>query len=200
MAERILIGAARQPVVARAAAAAAPIVEGHGLKLLGAELAQEGRHKVLWIYIDLPDVPESEEKVEGEVVENFENLDEMEECDRPQGVARGVTIEDCARVSPEISAALDVEDPISEAYELRVSSPGLDRPLMSDEDFRRFVGREVMLQLSASSSGRRKFTGKIAHVEGDLVHLICSDGEFDIQLGTIQKARLRYELAIGKLR
>ncbi|MCA9527583.1 MAG: ribosome maturation factor RimP [Myxococcales bacterium] len=105
----------------------------------------------------------------------------------------GVTIDDCARVSPELSAALDVDDPIPTAYDLRVSSPGLDRPLMSDADFRRFIGREAQIQLSSPIGGRRRFTGVILGAE-ESVQIRCTDGEHQVPVEAIQKARLCIDL------
>jgi ribosome maturation factor RimP len=112
-------------------------------------------------------------------------------------VEGGLTLDDCARAHPEISAALDVEDPIAEAYELRVSSPGLDRPLMSDRDFARYVGREAVVQLSEPHEGRRKFTGRIGPVTGDAVELACQDGTFAVPLEKIGKARLKFDMPQG---
>lgn len=113
----------------------------------------------------------------------------------------GVTIDHCARVSPEVSAALDVEDPLPDAYELRVSSPGLDRPLMSDRDFARFAGRDAQVQLSSPLGGRRKFTGEILGVDDDAhVEIRCADGEHRLPLSAIHRARLRYEVTVGKRR
>lgn len=110
--------------------------------------------------------------------------------DRPQG---GVTIHDCARLSPEVSAALDVQDPLpNTAYELRVSSPGLDRPLMSDADFNRYAGRQVQIMLSTPLAGRRKFTGKIEGAD-EQVRILSDDGPHSLPLSQIQKARLRYD-------
>lgn len=110
----------------------------------------------------------------------------------------GVTIDHCARVSPEISAALDVEDPLPDAYELRVSSPGLDRPLFRGRDFAAYAGREVQIQLSTPIGGRRKFTGEIIGVDDGHVRVACSDGEHRLPLSTIHRARLRYEVTVGK--
>lgn len=160
-----LIGGALQAVPTRVRAVVEPIVRGHGLDLLGVEVAHEGHRTILWVYIDHAD---------------------------------GVTIDDCARVSPEISAALDVDDPVVEAYELRVSSPGLDRPLMSAADFRRFAGREVQLQLSTPLGGRRRFTGEILDADDTAVGIRCADGEHRVPLLSIQRARLRYEVKVGK--
>jgi ribosome maturation factor RimP len=109
----------------------------------------------------------------------------------------GLTLDDCARAHPEISAALDVEDPIAEAYELRVSSPGLDRPLMSDRDFARYAGREVIVQLSEPHEGRRKFTGRIGPVRGEAIELTCQDGTFEVPLEKIGKARLKFDIPQG---
>lgn len=106
----------------------------------------------------------------------------------------GVGIDDCARVSPELSAALDVEDPIPGAYELRVSSPGLDRPLIRVTDFQRFTGKEAQIQLSAPLGGRRKFTGELLGVEGADIQVRCSDGEHQVPLALIQRARLRFDM------
>ena len=173
MGESVLIGGALQPLHARVRAVAEPIVDGLGLVLVGVELLREGRRPVLWVYID-------------------------REGDGDEG--DGVTIDDCAQVSPELSAALDVDDPLPEAYELRVSSPGLDRPLMSDGDFRRFAGREVQMQLLSPLGGRRKFTGEVMGVEGEQVALRCADGEHEVPLSAIQRARLRFEISVGKKR
>jgi ribosome maturation factor RimP len=106
----------------------------------------------------------------------------------------GVTIDDCARIHPEVSAALDVEDPIPEPYELRVSSPGLDRPLFRATDFERFAGREAVVQLSEPLGGRRKFTGVIQGLREDAVALQCTDGEHAVPLELIHRAHLKYEV------
>lgn len=106
----------------------------------------------------------------------------------------GVSIDDCAKVSPELSAALDVEDPIPGAYELRVSSPGLDRPLIRAADFERFTGQEALIQLSAPLGGRRKFTGELLGVDNADVQVRCTDGEHAVPLALIQRARLRFDM------
>ena len=72
----------------------------------------------------------------------------------------GVTIEDCEKVSRQISALLDVEDPIAGEYTLEVSSPGMDRPLFTIEQYSQFIGSEVELKLRRPLDGRRKFKGQ----------------------------------------
>ena len=110
----------------------------------------------------------------------------------------GVTIDHCAQVSPEVSASLDVDDPLADAYELRVSSPGLDRPLMSAAHFAAYVGEKALLNLSTPLMGRRKFTGALAGVEGGNVAIECADGDHEVPLAYIKRARLVFELEVGK--
>lgn len=82
----------------------------------------------------------------------------------------GVTLEDCTRVSRQVSGILDVEDPIEGEYSLEVSSPGADRPLFIEEHFERFAGRMVNVRLAIPVSGRRRVTGLIVGVtDGEIV-------------------------------
>jgi ribosome maturation factor RimP len=111
----------------------------------------------------------------------------------------GVSIVHCAQVSPELSAALDVDDPVPGTYELRVSSPGVERPLMSDVCFRAQIGQEAIVQLSTPLQGRRKFTGVILDAD-EVVRLRCADGEHDVPIAAIQRARLRIGDLLAKPR
>ena len=104
--------------------------------------------------------------------------------------ADGVAIEDCERTSREVAALLDVEDPIAGRYVLEVSSPGLDRPLFSPEQFGRFAGEVVQIALFAPQEGRRKFRGRILGVEDDRVHIEQDGEEVTLEHGNIAKARL----------
>lgn len=106
--------------------------------------------------------------------------------DRPEGIA----IEDCATVSREVAALLDVEDPISGRYNLEVSSPGLDRPLFNVEQFAHFAGDTAAVTLFAPLEGRRKFKGEILGAEGDSVRLDQDGTEVVLEMGNIAKARL----------
>lgn len=161
----IWIGALRQPNLKKAMEAVEPVVQAAGLSLIGLERMQEGRRTILWVYLDHPD---------------------------------GITLDQCGEVSPEISATLDVEDPIPEAYDLRVSSPGIDRPMMSSRDFTQYIGHPVRVRLLSPLRGRRKFQGVILSLKADDmseeadVVIRCDDGEHQIPLSLILRARLNY--------
>lgn len=112
---------------------------------------------------------------------------------------RHVAIEDCEAVSREVSAVLDVNDPISSQYTLEVSSPGIDRPLFTLAQFARFVGEEAKVALRLPQDGRRRLQGRIARVEGTNV-VIAEEGkgEFVVAHDNIEKARLLPDLvALG---
>ena len=117
---------------------------------------------------------------------NPKNLALVIYIDTPDGIA----VEDCERVSREAAALLDVEDPIPGQYRLEVSSPGLDRPLFTLEQFGQFIGELAQISLYAPQDGRRKFKGKILGTDEGHV-LIDQDGvEITLALETIAKARL----------
>ena len=102
----------------------------------------------------------------------------------------GVTLDDCQRVSEQIGALLDVEDPLPGSYVLEVSSPGFDRRLRKLEHFARFSGENAKIELRDARDGRRRFTGRLAGVEGSEV-LLEVDGELTrLPFGEIAVARL----------
>jgi ribosome maturation factor RimP len=88
----------------------------------------------------------------------------------------GMGLEDCERLSRAISPVLDANDPISGEYDLEISSPGIDRPLVREEDFSRFAGHEAKLELSVAIDGRRKFRGNIAAAEPGQVAIALPEG------------------------
>jgi len=107
--------------------------------------------------------------------------------------AGGVTIDDCARISRAVSPEFDVEDPIEGEYRLEVSSPGIDRPVETVEDFQRFVGFRVKVRLIVGGP-RRRFTGEIVSADEDTVR-ICMDGiDHDLSFGQIDQAHLILDL------
>ena len=111
---------------------------------------------------------------------------------------RPVAIEDCEAVSREVSAVLDVEDPITSQYTLEVSSPGIDRPLFTPAQFARFAGESARLTLRVPVDGRRRFQARIAGVEGDDVLLAHEAGDMRVAHANIEKARIVPDLvALG---
>ena len=102
----------------------------------------------------------------------------------------GVTLDDCEKVSRQVSGLLDVEDPIRERYTLEVSSPGLDRPLFTREHFARHTGEWVQVRLDKPLDGRRNFKGIIQGMQDEEVLLEVDGTQFVLPLKTIEKARL----------
>jgi ribosome maturation factor RimP len=108
---------------------------------------------------------------------------------------RAIAIDDCERASREISALLDVNDPVAGRYTLEVSSPGLDRPLFTPAQFARFVGQSVKINVNLPLDGRRRFHGTIKGVEDDRI-LIEQDGvAVTIAHANIAKARIAPDYA-----
>lgn len=146
----------------------APTVESLGLELLGIEYLPSPGGALLRLYIDIP----------GDAV------------DPAAETPRMVGIEDCESVSREVSALLDVEDPISGHYTLEVSSPGVDRPLFAPAQFARFAGEQAKVALKLPQNGRRKLQGKIVAVEGDRIDFDVDGAPFQVAFDNIEKARL----------
>lgn len=101
-------------------------------------------------------------------------------ADRPEG---GIEVDDCAAISNAVSATLDVEDPLLDAYSLEVSSPGIDRPLTRLKDFEMFEGYEAKIETDELIDGRRRFKGELAGIEGDEVLINISEGGETITIG-----------------
>ena len=142
-----------------------PTVESLGLELLGIEYLPAPGGATLRLYIDVPATGGGEPE-------------------------RTVTIEDCETVSREVSAQLDVADPISGNYTLEVSSPGLDRPLFAPAHFARFLGEQAKVGLKLPQDGRRRLQGTILRVDGDTVVFGLDGAEFAVAADNIDKARL----------
>ena len=141
----------------------APTVQSLGLDLLGAEYLPSPGGAVLRLYIDVPAAEAGE---------------------------RNVGIEECEAVSREVSAQLDVEDPISGNYTLEVSSPGIDRPLFAPAQFARFMGQAAKVGLKLPQDGRRRLQGRIVAVEGDAITFDVDGTPFAVAFENIDKAKL----------
>jgi ribosome maturation factor RimP len=109
-------------------------------------------------------------------------------AERPDGT---MTVEDCERLSRDLSPALDVEDPMDRAYHLEVSSPGIDRPLVRRSDFERWAGHVARIELARPFNGRKRFKGKLAGVDGELAGIETDDAAVAwLPLADIDEARL----------
>jgi ribosome maturation factor RimP len=154
-------------------AVAERVARGYGLEIFDVQLRRESIGTVLRVIIDRPD------------------------RGVPEGPDEAVGIEDCQRVSQDLSALLDVEldesNDLGQQYTLEVSSPGLDRPLRHEADYRRFTGRLAKLVTSAPLNGQSAFSGRIVGVgEGDV---ILQEGRrtHRVPLATIKRAHLDVE-------
>jgi ribosome maturation factor RimP len=144
------------------AALLAPTVASLGLELLGVEYLPAPGGATLRLYIDVPAADDG----------------------------RAVGIEECESVSREVSAQLDVADPISGNYTLEVSSPGVDRPLFTPAQFARFLGESAKVGLKLPQDGRRRLQGRIASVEGGTITFEVDGQPFAVAFDNIDKARL----------
>jgi ribosome maturation factor RimP len=105
---------------------------------------------------------------------------------------QGVNLDDCSRVSYQLEGLLDVENPITYKYTLEVSSPGLDRALLTFDHFRRFIGSMARIKLISKKPGtKHNYLGKIMEVKDDIIKIMNVDGEeMNLKLEQIDKARL----------
>jgi len=102
----------------------------------------------------------------------------------------GVVIEDCSDVSRQISALIDVEDPVSGQFNLEVSSPGLDRPLRRLKDFQRFIGSMVKLKTVMPLDGQRNFKGRLLQADENVLVIETDTEELSLPMNAIEKARI----------
>ncbi|WP_299139726.1 ribosome maturation factor RimP [uncultured Tateyamaria sp.] len=108
-------------------------------------------------------------------------------ADKPDG---GIEVDDCGAISTAVSATLDVEDPILDAYTLEVSSPGIDRPLTRLKDFDAFEGYEAKLETDELIDGRRRFKGVLAGIEDDEVLINVTEGTIGLKFDWLSDAKL----------
>jgi len=106
----------------------------------------------------------------------------------------GIGVDDCARVSHQLSTTLDVEDLIQQHYSLEVSSPGLDRPLKKESDFKRFVGKKAKIRTRHPvGENRRNFSGTLVAVENGTVRIDVGDQICEVPVADVEKANLVYD-------
>lgn len=141
-----------------------PVIRGLGYELVDLEWKRETAGWVLRVFID-----------------------------REAG-SEGVSLDDCAKVSHQLSATLDVSELISTAYSLEVSSPGLDRPLKKEADFRRFIGQKAKIKTRHPvGESRRNFAGTLVGVEAGKVKIDVGDQVCEVPVDDVERARLVYE-------
>lgn len=108
----------------------------------------------------------------------------------------GITADDCSRVSHQISGLLDVEDVVKGHYNLEISSPGLDRPIFTIDQFKRFIGHIVKIQLVMPLDGRRKLCGQLQAVKNNMVVIDVDGTEFVLPVNDITKANIVPDLEL----
>lgn len=156
-----------------------PLLASLGYELVDVEYAGTRAEATLRVYIDWPggQVPPAVAPRAGEG-----------DC-----ALDGISIEDCEKVSHELSALLDVEDPIDTAYHLEVSSPGTDRVLRTAQHYRRFLGERVHTELLAPRDGRRRYTGTLVAADEDGIELEVDGTKVTARLAEIGQTRLAPE-------
>lgn len=147
-----------------------PLLGQLGYELVDLQLAAARSHAEVRLFIDRPQAAGDAAAV------------------GPDG--SGVGIDDCERVSREVSALLDVHDPVPTAYTLEVSTPGLDRVLRTPAHFSRFVGARVNVELFAARDGRRRYTGALRNAEAGAITLEVDGVPVVLGLNDIERARL----------
>jgi ribosome maturation factor RimP len=155
-------------VVEQVRALAGRVAASYGLDVFDVQFRREGPGLVLRVQIDRPGPSAS--------------------------AAESVSVDDCAQVSRDLSAILDVDDVVPGAYTLEVSSPGLDRPLRHADDYRRFSGRRAKLVMREAIDGQKYFKGTLGGVEEEAVIIDAEDGKrHRVPLGVITRANLEVE-------
>lgn len=163
----------RNPLHQRLISIVEPAVSGAGFELVDLRFLLEQGGWVLRVQVDRPLTAET---------------------DLTQVPSERVSLSDCEDLSRELSAVLDVEDPIPQAYHLEISSPGIDRPLRTAAHFAHFVGSEAKIALAiplqTEAGERRNFRGVLRGVDGDKVALDCDGKRFELAIADIDHAKL----------
>jgi ribosome maturation factor RimP len=155
-------------IIARVQAIASPVAASYGLEIFEVQFRREASGMVLRIRIDRPGSRATAED--------------------------SVTVDECAKVSRDLSAIFDVDDVVPTAYTLEVSSPGLDRPLRQAEDYRRFAGRRAKLVMREKVDGQGYFKGRLGGIDNGHVLIEGEDGRpHRVPLDVITRANLEVD-------
>lgn len=187
------------PVLARVRDAAERVCRSYGLEVFDVQLRRESVGTVLRVIIDRPDpgIPTRPGVVSASSGSGEAPVSRAEAM--RQWEAESVGIADCQRVSQDLSALLDVEEDdleaaaLGQAYTLEVSSPGLDRPLRHEADYRRFTGRLAKIVTMEPVGGQSAFSGRLGGVEGGVVLLNEGRKIHRVPVGKIKRGRLEVE-------
>jgi ribosome maturation factor RimP len=173
-----------------------PLLQGLGYELVELEYVPSHGSALLRIYIDRPvaNGAAAGDREENETTVTLNSDDEVEDGGETLRES-GIGIDDCERVSREVSALLDVDDPIPSAYTLEVSSPGEDRVLRTRAHFERFAGSRVFVELKVPRDGRKRYTGMLTSVNDVGVELEVDRQPVNVRFEEIEKARLAPENA-----
>ena len=156
----------QDPLRQRLVAIVEPVCQSAGYDLVDLRLKSEQGGWVLRVYIDRANDQD------------------------PEWWKHGVDLADCERLSRELSAVLDVDDPIPHAYSLEVSSPGIDRPLRPPGHFRRVVGAEIKVTLAIPQGDRKNFKGELTAVDADQLVMDVDGQTFRLRIADIDTAKL----------
>ena len=148
-----------------------PIVTGLGYEYVGSGLGQTESGLTLRVYIDC-------------------SVDSTRAADKAGDSKRGITVDDCANVSGQVGAALDVEDLINGEYCLEVSSPGMDRPLFEVEHYKSQVGQNVKVRMAVPLDGRRNFKGLLSEVRDGQIDVEVDGELYELAIRDIESANL----------
>ena len=164
---------ARNPLQQRLITIIEPVLEAAGFELVDVRFLLEQGGWVLRVQVDIP----------------LHQITDVSEVPSDR-----VDLEDCENLSRELSAVLDVEDPIPQAYQLEISSPGIDRPLRTAAHFSHFVGSEAKIQLAVplhlDAGERKNFKGVLKAVIDDKVEIACDGHVFQLPIADIDHAKL----------
>ena len=176
-----------------------PLLNGMGYELIELEYVPNRGNALLRIFIDRPHSVDGaaggDRREENESTTVTLNSDDEVEVGGEALRESGIGIDDCERVSREVSALLDVDDPIPSAYTLEVSSPGEDRVLRTRPHFDRFCGSRVFVELKVPRDGRKRYTGTLKSVNDAAVVLEVDRQPVSVRFDEIEKARLAPENA-----
>lgn len=160
-----------------------PIVEGMDYNFVGASLGQTESGLTLRVYIDREGKEPKDQELKEEAGDQSDPLSGLD----PQS---GIHVEDCAAVSRQVGAALDVEDLIAGEYCLEVSSPGVDRPLFSESDFAAQIGNQIKLKMQAGPGARRNYKGVVVEVQDGVLTVEVDAERHELPVREVDSANL----------